>query len=267
MLKSGGAVVRGVMLRTHRGQTLTEFALVAPLVFMLIFGIIVIGIAVFYQQEVTNAAREAARYAAVHTATSRCPTVSNRTPDVALLPLPNSYSPCDAPAARWPNMTGAARDQVFGMERANLNVTACWSGYWTKDTAGAWAAHDEVAINADGTHNEFRECTVPVYGWCPTQSGASTVHEINPRTLVDSSCPEAIPLAEKVVRIDCSRLFPLTAEANDMASSYAASDGRNANQVTVVTCYAWDPPLAGFLLIPSTHNIVGVITESLEYQQ
>ena len=52
-----------------------------------------------------------------------------------------------------------------------------------------------------------------------------------------------------------------------MASDYAASNGIQANQVTVLTCYAWRPPLAGFLLIPGTVNLTGVITEAMEYQQ
>ena len=73
-----------------RGQTMVEFALVAPLFFMLFCGIIVIGLAIFYQQQITNAAREGARFAAIHSATSRCPTVSNLFPDPALLPLPNT---------------------------------------------------------------------------------------------------------------------------------------------------------------------------------
>ena len=56
------------------------------------------------------------------------------------------------------------------------------------------------------------------------------------------------------MQVDCSRQFPLTTTTDDMASSYAKSDARNANQVTVVTCYPWRPPLAGFLLIPETLN-------------
>ena len=248
---------------SEEGQTLVEFALAAPLFFMVLFGIIVLGIGVFYHQQVTNAAREASRYAALHSATARCPTVSNLPPDVALLPLPNSYSECDAPDARWPFMTAAARSHLYGLPATDVQLTACWSGYWTRDTSGAWAAHDEIALNPDGSQNEFRECTVPVYGWCPGASGASTAHVINPRTSIDPSCPGA----DKTVRVDCSRQFPLTTIADDMASSYAKSDGRNANQVTVLTCYPWRPPLAGFLLIPETVNLVGVITEALEYQQ
>ncbi len=244
------------------GQSLTEFALVAPLFFMLLFGIIVIGIAVFYQQQIENSAREGARFASINTATSRCPVVSNRSPDPAVLPLPNSYSACDAPSARWPKLTAAARSLTFGMASANIQVTACWSGYWTKDTSGGWAAHDEVAVNPDGTKNAFRECTVPVYGWTPGQNPdavASALHTINPRTELTS--------AGTKISVDCARQFPLTAVANDMASSFSKSDGRNANQVTVLSCYAWSPPLAGFLLIPRTLHLTGTVTESLEYQQ
>lgn len=246
-----------------RGQTLVELALTFPLFMMVLMGIIVLGLGLFYDQQVKNAAREGARFAAVHSATSRCPTVSNLTPDVALLPLPNSYSPCDPPDQRWPYMTAAARSRLVGLPTGQVQVTACWSGYWTKDTSGAWAAHDEVAINADGTRNDFRDCTVRLYGWCSGSTGASTLHVINPKTLLDPACPAT----NKSVRVDCSRQFPLTTQADDMASSYAKSDGRNANQVTVLTCYPWSPPLSGFLLIPTTVDLVAVVTETLEYQQ
>ena len=162
-------------------------------------------------------------------------------------------------------MTAAARANTFGLDSSQVKLTACWSGYWTKDSTGASAAHhDEIAINPiDGTSNEFGECTVRVYGWCPGQGGGSTIHVIDPRTAIDGSCP----LTDKVVKIDCTQQFPLTSATDDMASDYAKSDGRNANQVTVVACYAWQPPLAGFLLIPETLHMVGVLTESLEYQQ
>lgn len=248
-----------------RGQTMTEFALVAPLFFMLLFGIIVFGMAIFYQQQLTNAAREGARYAAIHSATARCPTVSNRSPDPALLPLPNTYSACDPPATKWPKMTAHARSRLFGLSSANMQLTACWSGYWTRDTLLNWAAYDQVASDPAPpyTPNEFRDCFVRVFGWCPGDTGASTVRVINPRSGLDSSCP----LLEKKVAVDCTKPFPLTTETDDMASSYAASNATNANQVTVLTCYAWSPPLAGFLLIPSTVNFVGVVTETLEYQQ
>ncbi len=89
------------------------------------------------------------------------------------------------------------------------------------------------------------------------------MYVMNPRSGESASCGGS----DQHVRVDCTRQFPLTTAADDMASAYSASNGANANQVTVLTCYAWNPPLAGFLLIPPTHNIVGVVTETLEYQQ
>ena len=64
----------------QRGQALTEFALVFPLFLFLLFSIISFGLYVFYNQQLTNAAREAARYAAVHSSTSQRPTVSRLDP-------------------------------------------------------------------------------------------------------------------------------------------------------------------------------------------
>jgi hypothetical protein len=243
------------------GQTMTEFALVAPLFFMVFMGIIVLGIALFYQQQVVNAAREGARYAALHSATARCPTVSNLSPHAHLLPLPNSYFECDAPAARWPRMTAAARSHLFGLNAGAVQVTACWSSYWTKDTSGAWAAHDEQARSATGA-NEFRECNVRVYGWTPGQDSdatASSLQVINPRSSRNAGGQE--------IRVDCSRQFPLTTAADDMGSSFAMYTEGNVNQVTLLSCYAYRPPLAGFLLIPETIHLTGTVTESLEYQQ
>lgn len=250
--------------REDRGQTMTELALVAPWFLMVLFGIIILGVGVFYQQQISNAAREAARYASLHSATARCPTVSNLTPDPALLPLPNSYSECDRPAARWPHMTAHARAHTFAMESASVQVTACWSGYWTKDSLGAWAAYDQVPVDpANGTPNDFRDCTVRVFGWCPGAGGSSTAQVINPQTGESPACGGS----DKRVRVDCSKQLPLTTPSDDMASSYAASNGTQANQVTVLTCYAWRPPLAGFLLIPEVVSMTGVVTEAMEYQQ
>lgn len=249
--------------RAPQGQTLVETALVLPLFLMVIFGIVVLGIGIFYQQELANAGREAARYAVVHSATAQCPTVSNRDPDPALLPAPNSYFRCDAPANRWPFMTAEMRSRIFGLRTTSVRMTACWSGYWTRDTAGAWAAYDQVAVDpVTNAPNEFRDCTVPVWGWTSDQNrdaAPSAQYVINPRTGRDGSGNE--------ITIDCSRDFPLTTVGDDMASSYAKSNATNANQVTVITCTTWNPPLSGFLLIPQSVTLASVVTEGLEYQQ
>jgi Flp pilus assembly protein TadG len=48
------------------GQALAEFALVAPIFFLMLFAIIDFGRYVYYVQILNNAAREGARYAIVH---------------------------------------------------------------------------------------------------------------------------------------------------------------------------------------------------------
>lgn len=49
----------------RRATTLVEFAVVAPVTFLLIFGLIIGGLGVFRYQEVASLAREGARYASV----------------------------------------------------------------------------------------------------------------------------------------------------------------------------------------------------------
>lgn len=50
----------------RRGATLLESALVYPVLFLIVLGIIFLGIAVFRYQQVSHIAREASRWAAVH---------------------------------------------------------------------------------------------------------------------------------------------------------------------------------------------------------
>jgi hypothetical protein len=69
-----------------RGQALVEFALVVPMLFLLILGIIEAGRFIFYYEMLNNATREGARYAIVHGADSVCP--SGPMPDGA-------KNPCD----------------------------------------------------------------------------------------------------------------------------------------------------------------------------
>jgi hypothetical protein len=54
----------------RRGAAAVEFAIIAPLFFMLIFGIVEFGRALMVQQMLTNASREGARQAVVESATA-----------------------------------------------------------------------------------------------------------------------------------------------------------------------------------------------------
>ena len=52
--------------RRSSGQSLIEFALIFPIIFFLITGFLDLGRAIFYYSSLTNAVREATRYAIVH---------------------------------------------------------------------------------------------------------------------------------------------------------------------------------------------------------
>jgi Flp pilus assembly protein TadG len=226
-----------------RGQALVELALIFPLFIMLFFGIIALGIGVFYQQQLTNAARESARYASIHSATALCPTASKLDPSGGALAAykPLSYSDCDSAADSWPAMTSAGRRLVFGMNADAINVAACWSGYRDDATNAYDAPPDDLTVDIAGTPYTYQttwaQCTID--GADPTTAPTSI------------ACTDA-----------------LAATTVDQASDMSEGTGKPvANTVTAYACYDWNPPLAGFLLIPESVTLRAVITEPIERQQ
>ena len=232
-----------------RAQTMVELALVLPLFLSVLFGIVILGIGIFYQQQVTNAAREAARYAAVNSATSICPTVSRLDPGppgvvdpvsgrvAANTGKPLSYTRCDDPANGWPGMVGRARSLIFGFSPASLRVAACWSGYATNSPGSG--SYDAAPPNTDPnvTGQQWAQCQIG--GQDPT---------VNPSQI---GCDAA-----------------LVGSTIDTASDASERAGITVgNRVTALACYVWTPPLAGFLFIPPQITLRGVITEAIQRQQ
>jgi len=221
---------------------MVELALVFPLFAMLLFGIITLGIGVFYQQQVTNAAREAARYASIHSATAQCPVASHIEP--ASPPLTYPTGGCDKPSESWPDMTAAGRRLVFGLNSTDVNIAACWSGY-RMNVAGA----------PDGAYDAPPPLPPPGYDIIgPVDSAFAQCR-------IDDADPTTNPSA-----ISCTDTLATTTE--DQASDLSEGPGRVvANTVSAYACYAWSPPMAGFLLIPETVTLRAVITEPIERQQ
>jgi hypothetical protein len=197
---------------------MVEFALVLPIFALALLSVITLGLGIFYQAELTNAARQAARYAAIHSSTAQCPTTSWRTPQAP----PLSYYACDPPTS-WPGMKAAARSAVWGLDPNAVSVAACWSGYVDPGIPGSY---DYPAAPP----NVYAQCTMA--GQNPiTDQGAL-------------ACPA-----------------PATVAGDDTASNRPGSD------VTVYVCYQWTPPMAGFVLIPSTVTLRAVVTELVQRQQ
>ena len=234
---------------------MVEFALVFPLFLLLLFAIVVYGLYIFYNQQVSNASREAARYAAVHSVTSQCPTVSQLDPILTLRPSDGSYNRCDAPENAWPNMTAAARSKVWGMAPTLVSITACWSGFVD-------ASNNYDALATGG--NTFTDCTMRPSGGAP----------IDPQR-----DPNLLPCPAVTVG---SGTTPASADGDDKASSLAVAAGSTGadthypTTVTVYACFNWVPPLSGVgfrlpwggwsLGMPATVPIRAVTTEALQRQ-
>jgi len=72
--------LRAFVVLQPKGQTLVEFALIAPIIFLLLFGIIDFGMALDHRITLQHAVREGARYAAV---VSDCGKIQDRTAERA----------------------------------------------------------------------------------------------------------------------------------------------------------------------------------------
>lgn len=236
--------MRLIFGRPRRGQALTEFALIFPLFVLLLMSIITFGLYIFYNQQLSNAAREAVRYAAVHSSTAQCPTVSRLDPPPQI--KPKTYvNYCDPPPD-WPHMTGAARSKIWGMDPGQVSLTACWSGYVD-------ASNNYDAWPPTSPPNEFTDCTM---------RNTPTSTAVDPRQNASAlSCPATTV---------GSSTSPATADGDDKASDTAVdtSIGNHyPTTVTVYACFNWTPPMAGFVVIPNQITLRAVISEVLQRQQ
>lgn len=236
-----------------RGQALVDFALVLPLFLMVFVGVIVLGMGIFFQQQVTNAAREAARYAAIHSASAQRPVVGWLDPDSEDPSgsgtygtygsyIPDSYIRWDEPDEGWPDMTAHARQRIFALNPNAVQVAACWSGYRDNVTNAFDAPPDGVTVEIGGP-------SASPYVYTTTWAQCT----------IDGQDPTTSPDA-----IGCFSGMPTHDEASSMSEGPGIIIG---NRVTAYACYVWTPPLAGFLLIPQQVTLRAVITEAIQRQQ
>ena len=100
--------------RRTRGQALVEFSLVAPMFFLLLFGIIEAGRFIVYYETLSPAPREGARFAIVNGAnTLGCPTG----------PAAPGTSACDADGS---DVVVEVRQAAVGMPSGGISVQRCW---------------------------------------------------------------------------------------------------------------------------------------------
>jgi Flp pilus assembly protein TadG len=105
--------------RGERGQALTEFALIAPLLFLLLFSVIQLGFLMAGQIGFTNGVRETARYAA---------TIPNATAASVRTELLTKQLPKAIPGFRGTNIV-AGSTTVSYCYYTNPNNTASYPSY------------------------------------------------------------------------------------------------------------------------------------------
>jgi len=139
-----------------RGQTLVEFALVAPWFFLLLFAIIEGGRFVFFYEVLNNATREGARYAIIHgsNAADGCPSG----------PMAGG-NPCDPSGAK---VKTAVVDAAFRL--ASVGQFKSLEAYWCptsvpKPCPGSELFNDRgnpVTVRATFTYNAVMPLLPPI---------------------------------------------------------------------------------------------------------
>jgi Flp pilus assembly protein TadG len=145
------------MRRRRNGQALAEFALVAPIFFLLLFGIIEGGRFILYYETLNNATQEGARYAIVHGSRSSCPSGPMERP----IPPPPCYDPTGAKVIQ------RVKDTAFGLLGTSVTVTPTWATDNARDS--------DVTVTATYTYNTL----VPLIPLPPISITAESTLVIN----------------------------------------------------------------------------------------
>lgn len=120
------------------GQTLVEFALVAPIFFALMFGMVDLGRVIWANNAIANGAREGARFAIVHggSAANRCPVgpPGPETQDIV------ASVTCPHPSPSKEAIRDVARGMAFAAG-GDVVVQVCYGAGCTGDTDAAGATN------------------------------------------------------------------------------------------------------------------------------
>jgi Flp pilus assembly protein TadG len=107
------------------GQTAAEFGLVATALFLLMFGMMSLGSAVYDYNTLSSAAREAVRYATIHSPTSANPATDDQIKQVAIDYAQGIDIDKSNVSVNWPtdpNITIMKDAQVTVAYKYNLNI-------------------------------------------------------------------------------------------------------------------------------------------------
>jgi Flp pilus assembly protein TadG len=154
-----------------RGQAIVEFALVAPILLAIFLGFLDLGRVVWAQDAVSNAAREAARYAIAHggSATTACPVGPAAT--TAVIPVASATCPYPAPSKQAVVNTGLDYAATSG---GSVNVAVCYGSGCSGDDDAAGATDARGTPVTVRVSTSVSLLTNALLGWAPFNVSGST---------------------------------------------------------------------------------------------
>ena len=122
----------------ERGQALLEFALILPIFAVALLGMIDVGRAIWANNAVANAAREAARYATVHggSKSNSCPVG----PPAEKTVIPAASTSCPYPSPSKEGVRETARTFLIA-GGSNVVITVCYGSGCSGDTDSTGATN------------------------------------------------------------------------------------------------------------------------------
>lgn len=124
------------------GQALVEFALVAPFLFLLLFGVIEFARFVYYTEILNSAVREGARYAIVHGSES----------------LGGGSGPGSSSDVNGTNVVNIVRGFAIGVIRdGDFQIKVCWPGQ--SSDPETWDPDDPGVCYVDNNPGSFVKVT------------------------------------------------------------------------------------------------------------
>lgn len=151
------------------GQAMVEFALIAPIFFLLLFGIIEGGRFILYYETLNNATREGARYAIVHGYNTSCAAGGPSGEMEPPRPAPSCHDPSGA------NVVQRVKNSAFGMLGSSVIVDACWINPIALDCTGTNGRDTDVRITAMYTYRSL----IPIIPLPPITITAESTLVIN----------------------------------------------------------------------------------------
>jgi hypothetical protein len=129
---------------SERGQSLVEFAVILPILVVLLVGIFDLGHVVWTNDALTNAAREGARYAIVHGGSDSTPCPVGPAPVGRVLPAASATCPHPSPSVQ------SIKDRASEWLKGVGGTTSIWVCYGEVDSCTS-DTNEPGAENTRGT--------------------------------------------------------------------------------------------------------------------